>query len=71
MKRNSKLFYRNPTPDGVDLPSAVPKWPAYNANTEYYMAIDRDWEVKIDYTQTYTVTVDELNPPADSRVGYE
>ena len=46
----------------MDLPSGIPKWPTYNANTEYYMAIDRDWQVKVDYTQTYTVTVDELNP---------
>jgi hypothetical protein len=26
------------------------------------MAIDRNWEVRVDYTQTYTVTVDELKP---------
>ena len=26
------------------------------------MAIDRNWQVKVDYTQTYTVTADELNP---------
>ena len=52
----------NPTPDGVQLEPGVPKWPTYNANTEYYMAIDRNWEVRVDYTQTYTVTVDELKP---------
>ena len=27
------------------------------------MAIDETWQVKVDYTQTYTVTVDELNKP--------
>lgn len=29
------------------------------------MDIDHDWQVKVDYTQTYTVTVDELNPIAN------
>ena len=53
----------HPTPDDVDLLPDIPKWPAYNANTEYYMAIDRNWQVKVDYTQTYTVTVDELIIP--------
>jgi len=56
------VIYGNPTPDGVQLEPGVPKWPTYNANTEYYMAIDRNWEVRVDYTQTYTVTVDELKP---------
>ena len=46
----------------IPLMPGIPRWPAYNANAEYYMAIDRNWEVKVDYTQTYTVTVDELNP---------
>ena len=27
------------------------------------MSIDETWQVKVDYTQTYTVTVDELNKP--------
>ena len=57
-----KSFNRNPTPDGVPLMPGIPKWPAYNANTEYYMDIDRNWDVKVDYTQTYTVAVDEFNP---------
>ena len=55
-------YSRNPTPDGVPLMPGVPKWPAYDAASEYYMAIDRNWQVKVDYTQTYTVTVDEWNP---------
>ena len=67
-KENHYRIFRNPTPDGVDLPSGIPKWPAYNANTEYYMAIDRDWQIKVDYTQTYTVTVDELNPTAGNNL---
>ena len=29
------------------------------------MAIDRNWQVKVDYTQTYAVTADELNPWPD------
>ena len=28
------------------------------------MAIDEEWEVKLDYTTTYTVTVDELKATA-------
>lgn len=28
------------------------------------MAINEDWEVRLDFTKTYTVTVDELYPPA-------
>lgn len=31
------------------------------------MAIDYEWTVNLDYTQTYTVTVDELNQVYDSR----
>ena len=27
---------------------------------EYYVDIDCDWTVKVDYTKTYTVTVDDL-----------
>jgi len=55
-------YSRNPTPDGVTLMPGIPKWPVYDAASEYYMAIDRNWQVKVDYTQTYTVTVDEWNP---------
>lgn len=28
------------------------------------MAIKEVWEVKKDFTKSYTITVDELNPPA-------
>jgi len=38
----------------------------YNAVDEFYMAIDEVWTTESDYTLTYTVTVDELNPPAQT-----
>lgn len=56
---------RNPTPDGVALLDGIPKFAPFSQNDENYMAIDDIWEVKKDFTQTYTITVDELNPPAD------
>lgn len=43
----------------------IPQFPAYSRTNENYMAIDDAWAVNIDYTQTYTVTVDELNQAYD------
>lgn len=65
------ITYGDPTPDGVDLLPGIPKFEPYNRQNENYMAIDLNWEVKSDYKQTYTVTVDELplheNPPSSKR----
>lgn len=53
--------YSEPTPAGLSLPDGVPEFLPYTRTQENYMAIDSDWQVKQDFTQTYTVTVDELN----------
>ena len=50
---------RNPTPE--DEPTlGIPKMLPYSRENEYYVDIDCDWTVKVDYTKTYTVTVDDL-----------
>jgi len=49
--------YGDPTPDGVSI-EGVPKFPQYNLNDEFYMAIDDEWTIKQDYTKQYTVTID-------------
>ncbi|XP_046449413.1 juvenile hormone esterase-like [Daphnia pulex] len=54
--------YGDPTPDGVALLDGIPKFAPYNAADEFYMAMDEVWSTKSDYTLTYTVTADELNP---------
>jgi hypothetical protein len=56
------LLFSDPTPDGVALLDGIPKFAPYNAADEFYMAIDEVWTTKSDYTLTYTVTADELNP---------
>jgi len=55
------VIHGNPTPDELELPPGVPKWPQYNRDDDLYMDIDRIWSRKKDYTKAYTVTVDELN----------
>lgn len=59
---------RDPTPEGVEMLAGIPDFPTYSRSVEDYMAIeDGDWVVRTDFTQTYTVTVDELglnNEPA-------
>ena len=62
------LFFSNPTPDGVTLLDGIPKFLPYNSVNQSYMKIHENWEVKSDYTLTYTITVDELNPPAQTSV---
>jgi hypothetical protein len=57
----------DPTPDGVILLDGIPKFLPYNSVDEFYMAIDDVWRTESDYTLTYTVTVDELNPSAQTR----
>ena len=54
------LYNRSPNPVG----GSVPRWPEYTRADDLYMDIDKVWESKKDYTKTYTVTVDEMRPPA-------
>ncbi|KAK4035777.1 hypothetical protein OUZ56_027860 [Daphnia magna] len=65
------VTYSDPTPDGVALLDGIPKFLPYNPVDESYMAIDDFWRTEADYTLTYTVTVDELNPPVQTRKSYE
>jgi carboxylesterase type B len=55
-------FVISGTPNPVG--SNAPRWPEYTRADDLYMDIDKDWVVRKDYTQTYTVTVDEMRPPA-------
>lgn len=64
-------LFSDPTPDGVALLDGIPKFLPYNPVDESYMAIDDFWRTEADYTLTYTVTVDELNPPVQTRKSYE
>lgn len=59
--------FSDPTPNGVTLLDGIPKFLPYNAVEEFYTAIDDVWRTEADYTLTYTVTVDELNPPVQKR----
>lgn len=61
------LRFSDPTPDGVTLLDGIPKFLPYNSVDEFYTAIDDVWRSEADYTLTYTVTVDELNPPVAGR----
>ncbi|XP_046631305.1 cholinesterase 1-like isoform X3 [Daphnia pulicaria] len=61
------VIYGDPTPDGVTLLDGIPKFLPYNSVDEFYTAIDDVWRSEADYTLTYTVTVDELNPPVAGR----
>ena len=36
-----------------------------------YMKNHENWEIKSDYMLTYTITVDELNPPAQTSILYK
>ncbi len=63
------MSYRSdPTPDGVALLDGIPKFLTYNAAGEFYTAIGADvWTTESDYTLTYTVTADALNPSTRTR----
>ncbi|KAI9552097.1 hypothetical protein GHT06_022434 [Daphnia sinensis] len=61
------VIYGNPTPDGVPLLDGIPQFLRYSSAVEAYTAIDDVWRSEIDYTLTYTVTADELNPPVNKR----
>ena len=64
---NILFMFSDPTPDGVTLLDGIPKFLPYNSVDEFYTAIDDVWRTESDYTLTYTVTVDELNPPVGGR----
>jgi len=51
--------YGKPTPIEVPV-DGVPNWEPYNPNDEFYMDIDTSWQIKQDFTETYTVYVDEM-----------
>ncbi|KZS04109.1 Carboxylic ester hydrolase [Daphnia magna] len=53
-------YYGNPTPDDVELLPGLPKFLPYSRDRESYMDIDCEWESKIDYTKTYTISVDDI-----------
>lgn len=55
------IYFSNPTPDDVQILEGIPKFLPYSRSNEAYMDIDCEWTVKIDYTKSYTVTVDDLN----------
>jgi hypothetical protein len=42
---------REPTPDGVTMRNGIPKWPAYTDEKKEFMAINKYWAVKNDYTK--------------------
>lgn len=63
-------IFSDPTPEGVALLDGIPKFLPYNSVDESYTAIDDIWRTEMDYTLTYTVTVDELNPPVQTRKAY-
>ena len=65
---NILFMFSDPTPDGVTLLDGILKFLPYNSVDEFYTAIDDVWRTESDYTLTYTVTVDELNPPVGGRV---
>ena len=54
----------------MDLIQGIPKFKPYTQQEENYMAINEDWEMRIDFTKTYTVTVDELNESSDDQRSY-
>ena len=46
---------RNPTPPEVIMREGIPHWPAYTNEKKEFMAIDKYWNVRNDYTLVYTV----------------
>lgn len=61
------IYHSNPTPDNVVLLDGIPKFLPYESINLNYMKIDSTWEIKKDFTTTYTITVDELNLQATRR----
>lgn len=58
------ILFSNPTPDNITLLEGIPKFLLYSNSDENYMKIGTTWEVKKDFTTTYTITADELKPAA-------
>uniref|UniRef100_A0A0P6FL30 Carboxylic ester hydrolase n=1 Tax=Daphnia magna TaxID=35525 RepID=A0A0P6FL30_9CRUS len=56
--------YGEPTPEGVQMREGIPKWPPYTHEKKEFMAINKYWSVKNDYSLYYTVTVDKAGPRA-------
>ncbi|KAI9562248.1 hypothetical protein GHT06_013213 [Daphnia sinensis] len=54
--------YGEPTPAGVQMREGIPHWPPYTHEKKEFMAINKYWSVKNDYTLYYTVTVDKAAP---------
>ncbi|EFX79248.1 hypothetical protein DAPPUDRAFT_225204 [Daphnia pulex] len=54
--------YGEPTPEGVTMREGIPKWPAYTNEKKEFMAINKYWAVKHDYSLYYTITVDKAGP---------
>ncbi|XP_046648524.1 bile salt-activated lipase-like [Daphnia pulicaria] len=54
--------YGDPTPAGVPMREGIPHWPPYTHEKKEFMAINKYWSVKNDYTLYYTVTVDKAGP---------
>lgn len=48
------LLFREPTPDGVPMREGIPKWPAYTHEKKEFMAINKYWSVKNDYSLVLT-----------------
>jgi len=51
-----------PTPEGVPMRQGIPHWPAYTNEKKEFMAINKYWAVKHDYSLYYTITVDKAGP---------
>ena len=41
---------RNPTPPGVTMRDGIPHWPPYTEEKKEFMAINRYWNVRNDYS---------------------
>ncbi|KAK4002912.1 hypothetical protein OUZ56_004706 [Daphnia magna] len=63
--------YGEPTPDELTMREGIPKWPPYTHERKEFMAINKYWSVKNDYTLYYTVTVDKAGPRSVSRQSAE
>ncbi|KAI9562247.1 hypothetical protein GHT06_013212 [Daphnia sinensis] len=63
--------YGNPTPDGVPMREGIPHWPPYTHEKKEFMAINKYWSVRNDYSLYYTVTVDKAGPRSVTRESAE
>ena len=51
---------RNPTPPGVTIREGIPNWPAYTEEKKEFMAIDRYWNVRNDYSLVFDFILQNL-----------